>query len=155
MQKDYKKAFRQDSMARNRFSLVKIHKSIWLQAGLFSRRLLRHFSIAAKTFVHNEKYANTYCGAAKERLILFCHSLLMTPLAQKLDARFQKLDPETLQLLEGAFLSVLTVVEHQTGVSTHPKTAPSSSPPYRLPAYSLGVRDGIDPTKLVHASEEE
>ncbi|MDB6040497.1 MAG: hypothetical protein JWM99_4338 [Verrucomicrobiales bacterium] len=79
----------------------------------------------------------------------------MTQLARKLDERFQKMDPETLCLLEGAILSLVAAAENGKEASREVLGSSPIKQQYRLPGYSLGIRAGVDPTKLAHAADEE
>lgn len=75
----------------------------------------------------------------------------MNAIALNLEKEFEALEPEDAQSIQRALLEMLAKARRKqpTGLA-----APKSKP-YTLPSWNLGVRPGLDLTKLAHFDEDD
>ncbi|WP_395753575.1 hypothetical protein [Prosthecobacter sp.] len=75
----------------------------------------------------------------------------MSAIGVNLEKEFEALEPEDAQSIQRALLEMLKMARRkQSAAPVIRKTAP-----YTLPSWNLGVRPGLDLTKLAHVDEDD
>lgn len=69
----------------------------------------------------------------------------MSSIALNLEKEFEALDPEDAQSIQRALMEMLKLARKKSDRAVMPKREP-----YTLPSWNLGVRPGLDVTKLAH-----
>ena len=74
----------------------------------------------------------------------------MSTVTLNFEKEIEALEPEDAQSIQRALLEMLKLARKKSDRSVMPKGAP-----YTLPSWNLGVRSGLDLTKLAHADEDD
>jgi hypothetical protein len=75
----------------------------------------------------------------------------MSTLNLELETELEALDPEDAQHIQRALLEMLKLARRKKPAAV----APTSLVNYTLPSWNLGVRPGLDLTKLAHVDEDD
>ena len=73
----------------------------------------------------------------------------MSTITLNFEKEIEALEPEDAQSIQRALLEMLKLARKKSDGSVMPKREP-----YALPSWNLGVREGLDLTKLAHFDED-
>jgi hypothetical protein len=76
----------------------------------------------------------------------------ISTLTLNIEKEFESIDPEDALHIQRALLEMLQLARRKKAVA---KLAASKPEKYTLPSWNLGVRPGLDLTKLAHVDEDD